>query len=143
MLKSSRTLPLGEEALSQCSCCGRDTYEGEGLLVVGDEEIAHYGYVWACGRESRFTLGVCALSARGAPIAGLVAISARSNGESMIYTVLEPVDSPWGDSEDLGPVLTRRAVLEEGVVPAIFDLVDAIASRESRIYTRVLAEHES
>jgi hypothetical protein len=118
-------------------------YEGEGLLVSGEQELAHYGYRWTSGHESRFTLGICALDPAGDPLVGLVVVSAFSDGEALIYRVCEPEEAPWGDSEALGQVQTRHAVLEENVVPEVFTLVDAIASREPRIYTRVLSGNES
>jgi hypothetical protein len=143
MLKVSTIIALGDETESECPCCGRKIYEGEGLLLVSEREIAHYGYRWTCGNEARFKLGVCALNSAGDPVAGLVVLSAFSTGESLIYKVIEPPESPWGDTEILGKVLTRRAVLEDKVVPEIFELVDVIAAKEPRIYERVLAEHES
>lgn len=112
------------------------------MLVRGDQDVAHYGYRWASGHESRFTLGVCALDSAGNPSVGLIVVSAHSNGVDLIYRVCDPEESPWGSSESLGKVQTRRAVLDENVLPEIFNLVDAIAAREPRIYSRVLAENE-
>jgi len=108
------------------------------MLESDSLELAHYGYRWAKGHESRFTLGICALDLQGEPLAGLAVVTARSDGEKLIYTVLKPEQSPWGDSEALGKVLTRRQLLEEGVIPDLFDLVDAIAASEPRLSSRIL-----
>jgi hypothetical protein len=115
-------------------------YEGEGVLESGDVELAHYGYRWAEGHESRFTVGICALDRQGANLAGLAVVTARSDGEKLIYTVLEPEKSPWGDSEALGKVLTRKQLLEEGLIPNLFDLLDAIVANEPRISSRILEQ---
>lgn len=135
---SISTTSLTDEEASSCSCCGRPVYEGEGMLESDSLELAHYGYRWAEGHESRFTLGICALDLQGEPLAGLAVVTARSDGEKLIYTVLKPEQSPWGDSEALGKVLTRRQLLEEGVIPDLFDLVDAIAASEPRLSSRIL-----
>jgi hypothetical protein len=67
-------------------------------------------------------------------------LSGRSDGEQLIYTVLEPEQAPWGDSEALGKVLTRKQLLEEVLVPDLFGLVDAIAANETRISSRITAQ---
>ena len=115
-------------------------YEGEGVLESEGQELAHYGYRWAEGHESRFTLGICALDQQGANVAGLAVVSGRSDGEQLIYAVLEPEQAPWGDSEALGKVLTRKQLLEEGLVPNLFGLVDTIAANEPRISSRITAQ---
>jgi hypothetical protein len=67
-------------------------------------------------------------------------VSCRSDGEKLIYTVLEPDQAPWGDSDALGNVLTRKQLLEERLVPNLFDLVSAIVEYEPRISSRILAQ---
>lgn len=49
-------------------------------------------------------------------VAGLAVVSGRSDGEQLIYAVLEPEQALWGDSESLGKVLTRKQLLEEGLI---------------------------
>jgi hypothetical protein len=134
------TEAFGEETESTCACCGRPVYEGQGVLASESAELAEYGYRWADGHESRYTLGICPLDEAGNLHIGLAVISARSDGESLIYTVLDPEDSPWGDSEEMGAVLSRKQLLEERVIPKLFELVDAIASREPRIYSRIIPD---
>lgn len=137
---SVSTTVITEEAASSCDCCGRRVYEGEGVLTSETLELAHYGYRWAEGHESRFTVGICALDRQGANVAGLAVVSGRSDGEKLIYIVVEPEQAPWGDSEALGKVLTRKQLLEDGLIPNLFDLVDAIVANEPRIYSRILEE---
>lgn len=136
---SITTAAVTDEEVSSCPCCGRPVYEGEGVLESESRELAHYGYRWAEGHESRFTLGICALDHEGENLAGLAVVSARSDGKKLIYTVLEPEQALWGDSETLGKVLTRRQLLEEGLIPDLFGLVDAIVANEPRISSRIIA----
>ena len=135
---SVSTTAITDEQESACPCCGRPVYEGEGVLESGSRELAHYGYRWAEGHESRFTIGICALDEQGANVAGLAVVSGRSDGEQLIYTVLDPEQAPWGDSASLGKVLTRKQLLEEGAVPNLFGLLDAIVANEPRISSRIL-----
>lgn len=132
-------VPDGEEQTSACPCCGRPIYEGEGCLTSEDGDLADYGYRWAEGHGARFTLGIAPIDEQGARYGGLAVITCRSDGESLIYTILEPEDSPWGDTEAFGPVLTREQVKS---LPNIFSFVDAISASESRISTRILELHQ-
>lgn len=134
------TTAISDEEMSQCPCCGRPIYEGQGVLESEGQELAHYGYRWAEGHESRFTLGICALDQQGENVAGLAVVSCRSDGNQLIYTVLEPDQAPWEDSEALGKVLTRKQLLEEELVPNLFELVDGIAASEPRLSSRILAQ---
>lgn len=137
---SVSTTVITDEVETSCPCCGRPVYEGEGVLESENHELAHYGYRWAEGHESRFTLGICPLDPQGLNLAGLAVVAGRSDGENLIYTVLEPEQAPWGDTEELGKVLTRKQLLEEGLIPDLFCLVDAIAANEPRISARILAQ---
>ena len=134
------TTAITDEQTSSCPCCGRPVHEGEGVLESEGRELAYYGYRWAEGHESRFTIGICALDEQGSRIAGLAVVSGRSDGEQLIYTVLDPEQAPWGDSESLGKVLTRKQLLNEGVVPELFGLLDAIVANEPRISSRILGD---
>jgi hypothetical protein len=131
---------IGAESIDTCSCCGRSIFEGEGLLFLGEAVVAKYGYRYSEGHQARFVLGICPLGESGLPVAGLAVARCQSDGESLIYRVLDPIESPWADSEALGKVLSRKEILEDSALPNFFELLDAIAARESRISSRVLAE---
>lgn len=131
---------ITEEEKSSCCCCGRDMFEAEGILNSEHGEIAYYAYQWTDGHQSRFKLGICALNENSEITPGLAAVSCHFNGESLIYSILEPEDSPWGDSEALGAVLSRKDVLEEKKIPNIFSIVDAIAANDKRISSKILLE---
>ncbi|MFS2025999.1 hypothetical protein [Massilia sp. CT11-137] len=135
---SVSTTAITAEQESACPCCGRPVYEGEGVLESDSRELAHYGYRWAEGHESRFTIGICALDEHGGNVAGLAVVSGRGDGEQLIYTVLDPEQAPWGGSASLGKVLTRKELLEDGVIPDLFSLLDAIVANEPRISSRIL-----
>jgi hypothetical protein len=134
-----RTEAVGDETQEPCPCCGRPVFEGRGVLMSGDHELAEYAYRWATGHQGRFTLGICPIDAQGCFYAGLAAVSCRNDGEQLIYTVLEPDASPWSDTETMGKVLTRQQLLQEMLIPDLFELVDAIAAREERLASRIMA----
>jgi hypothetical protein len=93
------TTAISDEQASSCPCCARPVYEGEGVLESEGRALAHYGYHWAEGHESRFTIGICALDEQGKSLAGLAVASGRNDGEQLIYTVLEPEQDPGGTAK--------------------------------------------
>ena len=132
------TEPQGEESESICACCDRLLHEGEGVLISESGDLADYAYRWADGHESRFSLAVSACDEHGEPC-GLAVVSCRSDGESLIYSIVEPADSPWPDNDVFGPVLSRHQILVEKLVPSLFNLVDAITTNDDRISSRILS----
>src|SRR5688572_23044197 len=118
----------GTESTTLCECCGRAIYEGYGVLRSGQDDLADYWYRWSEGHEQRFCLAISACDSNSSPVGGLAVVSARREGDSLVYTVLEPDQSPWPDSPTFGPVLTREQALSGQVTPNLFGLVDAIVA---------------
>lgn len=131
--------PEGTEDTALCECCGRAMHDGYGVLRSGTDDLADYWYRWSDGHESRFHLAISACDSDGNPRGGLAVLSARLEGENLVYTVLEPQESPWPGSPVFGPVLTREQALSGAIVPGLFALVDAIVAKEERLSSRILA----
>ena len=129
-------VPDGEEHATTCSCCGRPVYEGCGELQSQDSLIADYWYRWSEGHEGRFTLAVGLYDQHGERLGQVAVLSTRIADGNIIYTVLEPADSPWTDFGPFGSVLSREQAL---ALPNLFNVVDAISANESRVSARILA----
>lgn len=115
-------------------------HTGAGDLLLHGRPIADYWYQWTDGHEGRFYIAVCPRDPNGEPIegAGVVVISAYQDDENVIYSVLEPADSPWSDFGAYGPVLSRATALGSDWSPGLFELVDAVAAKEPRLAARIL-----
>jgi hypothetical protein len=73
---------------------------------------------------------------------GFVAVSCRQKGGDMSFSVAEPADSPWQDSESFGPLLSRQEALDSnGLYPDLWHLVDTIVELEPRLAQRISALH--
>ena len=129
----------GAETTTLCTCCGRAMYAGYGVLRSGQDDLADYWYQWSDGHEQRFCLAVSACDSNSCPVGGIAVVSACREGDGLVYTVLEPDQSPWPDSPTFGPILTREQTLSGQITPNLFALVDAIVANESRLSSRVLA----
>lgn len=127
-----------EETTSACPCCERPIHEGEGVLCSDAGDLADYGYQWSEGHEARFTLGVAPLDAQGNRHIGIAVVACRNEDGCLVYTLLDPEDAPWQESEDFGPILGRRELLDDKFIADLFGLIDAIVAHEPRIATRIL-----
>jgi hypothetical protein len=132
-------IPDGEEQTASCSCCGRPVYEGSGTLQTESVAFADYWYRWSEGHEGRFTLAISPCSEFGDPIGSVAVVSGRVTDTDIVYSVLEPGDSPWTDFGTFGAILTRDAALNGEHSHNLFNIVDAVAANERRISSRILA----
>ena len=130
--------PTGTESTQACPDCGRPIYEGEGWLLGGEKEVACYAYRWSEGHGVRFELSVAA-TIDGKMRDGFAVVSCTCEDGDLRYSVVDPDQSPWGDSEQLGRALTRDEVLApDGPYTDIWQLVDAVVSHEPRLAQRIL-----
>ena len=132
-------VPDGEEHTTSCSCCGRPVYEGCGELQSDTALVADYWYRWSEGHEGRFTLAVSGCGDSGERMGGVAVVSGRVTDTDVIYSVLEPEDSPWTDFGEFGQVLTRDEALHGPLSSNLFNVVDAVVANESRISSRILS----
>jgi hypothetical protein len=102
--------------------------------------VARYWYRWSEGHEGRFALAIASDDA--AIPAGVGVVRAEIRDGSIVYTVLDPVDSPWISFEEFDPHLTRKELLTPQCQPVFFELIDLIVAREPRLSSRILALDE-
>lgn len=137
MTESLTTEPVGHESTEPCTCCGRSIFEGAGWLLRGDKEIANYSYRWSDGHEVAFSLAVAGTNAEHMRD-GFVVVSCRQQDTDLSFSVCEPKDAPWGETQHLGSVLTREQALDpQGLYPDLWSLVDSITELEPRLADRI------
>ena len=134
-------IPFGDETTGTCGCCGRPTHTGAGELLSEARALADYWYQWPEGHEGRFCLAICPRGRDGQPVAGagVAVLSAYQTSGDIVYTVLEPEESPWSDFGAFGPVLPRAAALSGQWEWGLFAIVDAVAANEARLASRILS----
>ena len=65
-------------------------------------------------------------------------LSAQQDNENLVYSVVEPSNSPWSDFGAFGTVLSRASALASKWEPSLFALVDAVAAKETCLAQRIL-----
>jgi hypothetical protein len=134
-------VPDGDEESAECACCGRPLYSGGGTLENDAAVFAEYFYQWSEGHQGRFTLAIKPIDEDGESEAAVAVIDARLSEGNLVYGVLEPEDSPWDFGESR--VMSRAEALEDFGASKLFELVDAVASKEDRLSSRVLSSRLS
>src|SRR5262249_45535517 len=112
---------------------------GAGVLESNGSDLADYWYQWSEGHEGRFIVAVSPCNDRNEPRGGVVVLSARIDAENLVYSIVEPQDSPWAGTELFGPLLSRAEALEGSLMRDLFELLDAIVANERRLSSRILA----
>ena len=106
-------------------------------MLAGESEKACYMYRWAEGHEVAFSLAVAGTVGEHMRD-GFVAISCRQKDADLSFSVYEPADAPWGDTDDFGPLLSRTQALDpQGFYPDLWELVDRITELEPRLADRI------
>lgn len=128
--------PEGEEFSTLCSCCARPIYWGHGWLMSEAKSEAAFWYQWSEGHQGQFILAIARFDNEDCLVPGVVAVSARIENQTVMYSILRPEHSPWQDLGAFGAIASRESALEDR--QRIFSLVDAITANDSRLSGRIL-----
>jgi hypothetical protein len=119
-------------------------HEGHGWLLRGEDEVACYAYRWVEGHEIKFLLAIAGTTASGHMRNGFAVVSCSQQGQDLHYSAVDPDQSPWEESDELGRPLTREEALDPaGAYPDLWELTDAIALYEPRLESRIVRQHEA
>src|SRR5690606_31225152 len=111
------SLELGpQEAGFICECCGTRTTTVHGFVYAAGEAFAIYYAGWSVQHPER---GVTMAIATGEWSEGSgpadrvsIGVQARSLETEIHFSVLEPSQSPWGETELFGEMLPRDKALQ-------------------------------
>ncbi len=144
---STLTIELGEAAEPHpCKCCGATTYMVYGLVY--HEESAHAVYFagWSEGhREQGLRLAVSIgdwgedATAQDRVAIGLVA---RLERPQVLFDVVDPADSPWGEYDFIGPMMPAEQGREHPYLDAYIEVAKAAVRDDPRVrdFLKSLAE---
>ena len=126
-----------EPRLTVCACCNKPLTNITGFVAREGEPWAIYkGCFGESHPEKGVHLGIGVDDVGGAPEwKGRVAFSFWVRIESDEYrtTVIDKVESPWGNSSVLGPMLDREEALDHPLLNEVFHLIDHIVIEDKAI----------
>jgi hypothetical protein len=132
------TLELGSSHKSgTCPCCGGETWTANGFLYLDGDANAVYLATWALrhpesGIDMAIGLGDWGEDA-GPEDRYCVGLYVRDQGDDIQFTILDPENSGWSNSEVLGRMMTRQESLAHPEIGHVFHLADHIVRDDPRI----------
>ena len=117
---------------STCSCCDSALHLYGGRILRNGDQEASYDY-WVEipeGHGGSFSLLISLPEAGAHRIAVL---RGEASEAGLTYRLLDRKDSPWKDMGDYGRVMDRSEALGDGIKTQVFELVDKIAARDTRL----------
>ncbi|MFH2008579.1 MAG: hypothetical protein ABI333_18475 [bacterium] len=132
------TIELGEAAKPHpCRCCGETTYMVYGLVYHDGHAHAVYFAGWSEGHRDqglRMAVGIGDWD-EGATAQDRISVgfSARLVLPQVFFDVVEPADSPWGDYDYIGKMLSKDDALGHPYLEAFLDAAKAAVRDDGRV----------
>lgn len=128
-------LERGNESIHRCGCCGKQSHTLRGFLS-DDGPVGVYFAGYTEGHEPQEGTIIVSLgdwSEGAAPSAreAFVTKVRVLDGQPQVMLV-GPDDSPWGDLDVLGPMLTREEALAHPRKQDCFHAIDHILAEDDR-----------
>ncbi len=124
---------------STCHCCGKKSCVGHGFVYKNDDAYAVYYAGWS---DAHFDKKVSVALAIGewdddstVDDRTCFGVEASEGKDEILFRVIEPAESPWSDTDLLGPMLGRDQALSHPLLKEVFVIAenvlrDHIALRE-------------
>jgi hypothetical protein len=131
-------LELGESReAAPCECCGGRSQTAHGFVYRDDDAYAVYYAGWSDGHPGRgvsLAIAVGEWSEGSSPADRVsIGLSAKPTPSSIDFTVLNPGESPWGDTPLLGKMLGRERALAHPVLKEAFYVAEQIVRYDGRV----------
>ena len=135
---SELTVELGEAADPHpCKCCGKTTYMVYGLVYHDGDAHAVYLAGWSEGHRKeglRLAVSIGDWSDGSAPDDRVaIGLKARLVRPQVLFDVVAPDASPWGDYELIGPMLPADEARSHPYLEAYLDVAKQVVKDDGRV----------
>lgn len=133
-------LEVGEDAsISCCDCCGAESATGHGFIYKDGLAHAVYFVGWSAGHPER---GVTMAIAIGrwddvstADDRTCFGLEAHASDGQVIFSFIDPDDSPWANTELLGPMISQMAARAEGARGGVLSIGEHVVRSHPAVRT--------
>ena len=131
-MKPRYSVEVGDNRVpATCRCCGRNSSTAHGFVYKDGDAYAVYYASWSEEHPEPHLFLALAVgeewddeaSSSSRTCFGLVA---REEGEQVLFRVTGPEESPWPNSDVLGPMLSRDAALRHSLLPEVFAIAERV-----------------
>lgn len=132
------SLELGEaQEAAPCECCGKRYQTAHGFVYRDGDAYAVYYAGWSDGHPGRgvsLAIGVGEWTEGFSPTDRVsIGLDVRPTLASVNFTVLNPDESPWGDSSLLGKMLKRELALLHPALKEVIHVAEHIVRDDTRV----------
>lgn len=132
------SLKIGEDCKSSiCQCCDRKSFLGHGFIYKNGDAYAVYYAGWSPSHaEKKVSFAIATgewddnSTVADRTCFGLEAYDANEN---IIFRLIEPVNSPWNNTELLGKMISRDNALSNPLKKEVFDIVEYVIHNHNSI----------
>lgn len=127
-----------DEKTSTCHCCGKKSSVGHGFVYKKGSAHAIYGAEWSTTHSRNtvnFALAIGEWDDDGTPKDHTVCFGIKvfDDGGDASFQVIDPEESPWSDSDLMGPMLDRNESLRHPLLKDVFSIIEAVIRRHPSI----------
>ena len=128
---ASYDIEVGENKnASTCHCCGKKSCVGHGFVYKNDDAYAVYYAGWSDAHPAKKVSIALALGGwdGGSTIDDRTCfgVEASEGKDEILFRVIEPDESPWPDTDLLGPMLTRNQGLSHPLLKEVFVIAENV-----------------
>jgi hypothetical protein len=132
-----RLEPADEDKATRCACCGTRSRTVHGFIYRDDDAHAVYYAGWSdghpeCGVSIAIAVGQWGEGSSSADRTS-IGIKAKPTPSSVDFTVLDPNESPWGDTPLFGKMLEREHALAHPKLKEVLQIIEHVVSNDARI----------
>lgn len=115
---------------SICSCCGRESSVGHGFVYKGGDAYAVYYAGWTPGHPDKKVSFAIALGKwddnSTSADRTCFGIEVYEGKEEILFRVINPDESPWGNTDLLGEMLSRQDALDHPLLQEVFAITEKV-----------------
>lgn len=139
-MNTELSLELGsQETGALCDCCGTRSTTVHGFVYRAGDAFGIYYAGWSAQHPERGVILIIATGewAEGSGPADRVSIGmvARPTDTEVQFTVIEPDQSPWGDTSLLGKALSRAAAIGHPCLRQALEVAELVVHDDPRIHS--------
>ncbi len=132
------TLELGQEKPpSTCECCGNLLRSVHGFIYKSMDAYAVYLACWTEGHtESGVSLAIGLgewNDDAGPEQRTSVGLECRASNNQYLFSILEPMDSPWSKTKFIGQMMTREQTLKSELKDDFLAVAEFITLNDARL----------
>jgi hypothetical protein len=128
-----------QEAGAICDCCGTRSTTVHGFVYESGDAFAIYYAGWSVQHPER---GVTMAIATGEWSEGSgpadrvsIGVEARSHETEIHFSVLEPNQSPWGETQLFGEMLPREKALQHPSLRKTLEVAELVVREDPRVHS--------